>query len=516
LNATSDISAPTISWRRALLLFLAVLLLAAPQAALLPLIDRDEPRFAEAAREMIQSGNFVVPTFNGAPRYDKPPLIYWCEAVAFEIFGQNAFAARLPSLIATAATAMLIYTWGIRLGREWIGLAAALSYSFCLQTIQQGRVATADALLIFFMTLTAFAGWLVVRPRSGAGAPYACYVVVALGLAGGFLAKGPEAWLPLIALLGCGRGRRLGVVLCFLVSLGLVLLWGVPAYVETHGAYLWQSWKAGIADRAWGSDQGHGASSIGVYLIELPYYVIGFWVSALPWSVLLLLNARKLFAGWKLDFTDTYLALNVLPLFLIFTLMATKLPHYTLPAFPMLALLFARRWVAAQLSPSRPLRLMGGFSIAFALFAFVAVPLAVDNGYSPSPVGDLVHAAGTLSPRPTSFLIITVPPPKGKFDQGATFALVDFKEPTAIWEMRGICEGWGQLIAPNTVEKFLSDAGPRAVVLSTDQWHHLNRLPDPTWTMYEARGFNAAKIKALPPYYLPLPEAVDLTMIVKP
>ena len=114
MNATPDITAPRISWQRCLLLFLIVLLLAAPQAALLPLIDRDEPRFAEAAREMVQGGDYVLPHFNNVPRYDKPPLIYWCQAAAYAIFGQNAFAARLPSLVATAATAVLIYTWGVR------------------------------------------------------------------------------------------------------------------------------------------------------------------------------------------------------------------------------------------------------------------------------------------------------------------------------------------------------------------------------------------------------------------
>ena len=118
------------------------------------------------------------------------------------IFGQNAFAARLPSLIATAATAVLIYTWGVRLGREWIGLAAALCYAFCLQTVQQGRVATADALLIFFMTLTAFAGWLIVRPKSNQRAPFACYAVLAFGFAGGF-------W-PRDRRLGCRSSRFFG------------------------------------------------------------------------------------------------------------------------------------------------------------------------------------------------------------------------------------------------------------------------------------------------------------------
>jgi len=487
LNATPDITAPRISWQISLLLFLAVLLLAAPQAALLPLIDRDEPRFAEAAREMIQSGNFVVPHFNNVPRYDKPPLIYWCEAAAYAIFGQNAFAARLPSLLATAATAVLIYTWGVRLGRGWIGLAAALSYSFCLQTVQQGRVATADALLIFFMTLTAFAGWLIVRPRPGTSAPFACYAVLALGLAGGFLAKGPEAWLPLIALLACARGQRLGVTLSFLASLALMLLWGIPAYVETHGDYLWLSWKAGIADRMWGADQGHGASSVGMYVLELPYYVIGFWISALPWSVLIVLNARRLFSGWKLDLADTYLLLNVIPLWIIFTLGATKLPHYTLPTFPLLALLFARRWVAAQLSPKLPIRLAAAFGLAFAVLAIIGVPLAMQNGYSPSPVGKLVFAAGdSLKP-------------------DTQFALVDFKEPTAVWEMRRVSTGFANLIDANHVQAFLHEPGSRAVIFTKDEWQQLNLPIETGWMTYGLRGFNAAKGKT-----------IDLTMIVKP
>jgi 4-amino-4-deoxy-L-arabinose transferase-like glycosyltransferase len=486
LNAPSEILSPTISWPRSLLLFATVLLLAVPQAALLPLVDRDEPRFAEAAREMIQSGNFVVPTFNGVPRYDKPPLTYWCEAAAYEIFGQSAFAARLPSLVATAATAVLIYTWGTRLGRAWIGLAAALCYSFCLQTMQQGRVATADALLIFFMTLTAFAGWLVVRPKSGSRAPFACHAVLALGFAGGFLAKGPEACLPFIAVIGCARGQRVGVMLSFLGGLALTLLWGIPAYVETNGDYLWRAWKAGIADRAWGSDQGHGASSVGFYLLELPYYLIGFWISALPWSILVLLRARKLFAGWKPDLADTYLLLNIVPLFVIFTLMATKLPHYTLPAFPMIALLFARRWVAAQLSPSLPIRLAGGFGLAFAVVACIAVPLAVENGFTPSPVGDLVRASGdNLKP-------------------DTQFALVDFKEPTAVWEMRRVTGSYAEIVDHVKINEYLKEPGPRAVIfLLSDE--PIYGLPPGSCKLYDARGFNAAKGKP-----------IDLEIFVKP
>jgi 4-amino-4-deoxy-L-arabinose transferase-like glycosyltransferase len=78
----------------------------------LPLIDRDEPRFAEASREMIQRGDYAVPYFNDHPRLDKPPLTYWAQTVSYSIFGQNDFAARFPSAVAAASTALLIFTWG--------------------------------------------------------------------------------------------------------------------------------------------------------------------------------------------------------------------------------------------------------------------------------------------------------------------------------------------------------------------------------------------------------------------
>ena len=260
-----DSEAP-IDWRLGLLLFVAVLLLALPQAALMPLLDRDEPRFAEASREMLQSGNIVVPTFNNAPRYAKPPLIYWCQAVSFTLFGENAFAARLPSLLATAGTAWLLFAWCARLGSVEIGFSAAVSYALCLQTIQQGRVATADALLIFFMTLTAFAGWklIVSPPASHSTRSYLWDTLLALGFAGGFLAKGPEAFLPLLPMLYCAWGVRKNlvaeIVANFLLGVVIVLFWAIPAYVETHGDYWRVGLSEGVGERMVSGLQGHGAS----------------------------------------------------------------------------------------------------------------------------------------------------------------------------------------------------------------------------------------------------------------
>jgi 4-amino-4-deoxy-L-arabinose transferase-like glycosyltransferase len=491
LNTTPpDSRSPGKFGRKSLLLFLAVVALAAPQAALLPLIDRDEPRFAEASREMLQSGNFIVPTFNHAPRYAKPPLIYWCQAAAYTLFGENAFAARLPSLAATAATAVLLLTWGRQLGSEAIGLGAAVSYAFCLQTVQQGRIATADALLIFFMTLTAFTGWKIIRPQASGPVRCVCFVVLALGFAGGFLAKGPEALLPFFPLLWCARyGNRsavAGLIASFVTGLGLVLLWAIPAYIETHGDYWREGLSEGIGQRMVSGLQGHGATTFGSYLLTLPLYFILFWLSALPWSPLLLLHRRRLFAGWKPDFLDAYLLLNAGLIFLVFSLMVTKLPSYTLPAFPLVALVFARRWFSAALPSTWPVRLAAGFGIMLALLTAVLIPVALARHATPSPVGDLVRDAGDLLTPQTEY------------------ALVDFQEPSAIWEMRHVSQKYGQFIPESEVISFLRKSGPHAVVLSTAAWQRVRADSDAAWKTVEARGWKSTK-----------GSSIDLTLVVK-
>jgi len=493
--ATSSDSCAPVNWRLCLITFLAILALSVPQAALLPLLDRDEPRFAEASREMLQSGNFIVPTFNHEPRYAKPPLIYWCQSISYTIFGENAFAARLPSLVATAATAVLLLTWGTRLGSAQMGLGAGLAYAFCFQTIQQGRVATADALLIFFMTLTAFAGWLIIHPKQPGRVRAICFVVLTLGFAGGFLAKGPEALLPFFPLLFCARGaggKVMGkIIASFVLGLLLVLIWAIPAYIETNGDY----WKVGLGhdvfDRmASGNFQGHGASSFGWYLLCLPLYLLLFWLSALPWSPLILVYRKKLFAAWKPDSAENYLLLNVGLIFVVFTLMVTKLPHYTLPAFPFLALAFARRWQSVGFSPGALTELGWITGIAFAVMTTVAVPIAIATGATPSPVGELVRDAREILTPDTEF------------------AVVDFQEPNAIWEMRRVVKGYGQPVAESDALHFLNRPGPHAVVLSTPVWRRLDLAvnnPHPSWKEYEASGFNAAKGRF-----------IHLTLVVKP
>src|SRR5437868_12577373 len=109
-----------------------LVLLAVTAALTLPglgsisLWDIDEGLNAEAAREMLESGDWVVPSFNFKPRTAKPPLLYWAQALAYQTFGVTEFAARLPSVIAAVLAALLTYRLGRRMFSPMTGLLAAL------------------------------------------------------------------------------------------------------------------------------------------------------------------------------------------------------------------------------------------------------------------------------------------------------------------------------------------------------------------------------------------------------
>src|SRR6267143_3940913 len=107
------------------LLFLGCLLFHVVGTWSIPLIDRDEPRFAEASREMIERGDYIVPHFNNQLRLDKPPLAYWAQVASYGIFGQNDFAARFPSAVAAALVALSILAWGKRMAGNEVGWWAA-------------------------------------------------------------------------------------------------------------------------------------------------------------------------------------------------------------------------------------------------------------------------------------------------------------------------------------------------------------------------------------------------------
>src|SRR5205085_9227983 len=365
--------------RNYIVLFVGCLLFHLAGTCSLPLIDRDEPRFAEAAREMHERTDFIVPYFNNQFRFDKPPLTYWFQVASYRVFGENDFAARFPTAVAAALVALVLFSWGKRVRDEKVGWWAAIIFTLSLQTFIHGKAAVADMWLVLFVTLAHWAGYELIfgkqTPNTQRPTPNIqrrWWWIFYISLAFAFLAKGPIGWTPLLTLAVLKiRKRELrlnsrfhfvaGVVL----MLALVCAWGIPALIRTNGEFFRIGIGKHVVERSIATMEGHGASSIWMYLALLPFYFVTVFASFFPWSI-------KLSALWKnlrahRDSTDQFLLAGALVIFGVFTLVQTKLPHYTLPAFPLLALLVARRFDSLRLSGALPIAMTAAY-LAIALF----------------------------------------------------------------------------------------------------------------------------------------------------
>jgi 4-amino-4-deoxy-L-arabinose transferase-like glycosyltransferase len=181
-----------------------------------PLVEHDETRYAEIAREMLVSGDYTVPHLNGVPWYEKPPLLFWAGATSMRIFGPTPWAARLPSRIAGLATLGLLLWWVAREGDRRRALLAAvvtvgtpLGWGIAFLNI-------ADGLLTFFLTAAILAGHTAIR-QSTAQARAALAVAAGIAAGGAFLTKGLIGFLFPAAILGIwavlvGRHRQLVAV----------------------------------------------------------------------------------------------------------------------------------------------------------------------------------------------------------------------------------------------------------------------------------------------------------------
>jgi 4-amino-4-deoxy-L-arabinose transferase-like glycosyltransferase len=481
----------------------------------LPLIDRDEPRFAEASREMIERGDYVVPNFNNHLRLDKPPLTYWAQIASYKILGENDFAARFPSVIAAALTALSIFAWGSRLrslgpssaaqarnGGARVGWWAAIVFTLSLQTFLHAKAAVADMWLILFVTLAHWAGYELLRNRLTSNIKHQTSVwwwLFYLSLAFAFLAKGPIGWVPLLTvgltmifLRETPSARRLAFGRGLLLMVSIVAVWGIPALIQTQGQFLTVGIGRHVIGRSLATMEGHGANSFGMYLLLLPFYFVTIFLSFFPWSIKLPWLVRKLWrrqaasvggpgdnAGDKID---SYLIAGIAIIFIIFTLVKTKLPHYTLPAFPLLALLLARRLTAEN--ATRFFRNCALASASVYLAIALIVPLFVSRLF---PAYQLFQESGSY------------------LQPDMQFASVDFEEPSLVWYFRSQVHGFLVPLNNRRAADFMQSAGPRFVVLPTSIAGTLFAEHPEDWKMFSTRGFNIAKGKR-----------VDLTLVLKP
>ncbi len=296
----------------------------------------DEAKNSVCAREMMERGDLIVPTFNQELRTDKPPLHYYFMQLAYRILGVNEFSARIFSVMMGILT--MLTTWWVTVrylgGRA--GLYTVLVLISSLHFIIQFHMAVPDPYLIFLLTfgLSTFYVFYV-EGKSG----YLLLSYIAFGL--GTLTKGPVA----VALPG------LSILIFLLVEnkisvnyllklkplwiLGVLIIVILPWYIlvafKTNGEWTRDFFLNHNVGRYTSTMEGHGA----IFLVT-PFMVV---VGLLPFSIFIIQAFRS---GWKARQENRLLLFSliiILTIVVFFTFSKTKLPNYTVPAYPFIAIL---------------------------------------------------------------------------------------------------------------------------------------------------------------------------------
>lgn len=394
--------------------------------------DVDEAIFSQAAKEMFERGDYVVPYFNGQVFPDKPAMMYWLMIGAYKTFGTTEFAARFFSAVAGIGSVLLTYRIGRMTLSPRAGLWAALVLATCFNFNLIARAATPDALLTFFTTLAIY---LFVRATAVARAPgdawnernapwvgqrsfapsWRGWALVYAAMAAGVLTKGPIGVVLPTAILGLFLlAMRAGeitpsprpdwvgamsnscrwLVQVFGIRNFFSTLWSMRPMtaiaVVLAVAGPWYTWVGMRTDGQWLIGF-FGVHNFGRFLGAMEnhrgpifYYVLAMAAGFFPWSVLfgpLAVNFRRQAQGdhaWRPAYA---LACSWLAVWVgFFSLAGTKLPSYVIPAYPALALLmgaFVDVWLRDANAMSRLwARLVWGTTALAGIAVAIALPVA--------------------------------------------------------------------------------------------------------------------------------------------
>lgn len=361
------------------LLVALCLLLFLPGFFSIPATDRDESRFAQATRQMLDSGDYVRLRVGEEDRNKKPVGIHWAQAAsvhAVELLHlgtrRDIWAYRLPSLFGAILAVLATYSFGRGLVGRRPALLAAAMLAGSMVLMVEAHISKTDAALLASVTVamgllgSAYLNPASVTPRRAA----AFWAVLGLGV----LLKGPIA--PMVALLAgitlfvadrfrAPWLRALRPLWGVPLMLAIVLPWMVAIGIATEGRFFAQAIGDDMLGKVGSGDEKHWGPP-GFYLLTFP-------VAAFPAGVLALLAAPAAWAARAQPATRFLLAW-IVPTWLLFEAVATKLPHYTLPTFPAIMLL-AAAWAMDPLRrpPSRWMALAARVAVAAVAFGLALV-----------------------------------------------------------------------------------------------------------------------------------------------
>jgi 4-amino-4-deoxy-L-arabinose transferase-like glycosyltransferase len=407
--------------RRPLAALLLICVLAwLPGFFTLPPLDRDESRFAQATKQMLESGDYININLADGPRYEKPVGIYWLQAASTATLGSDPrnqiWTYRVPSLLgaltAVAATFFLVRLFA---GIE-TAFTAGLLLGMSVLLMSEAKIAKTDAALVGCITV---AQAVLMRIYLSARTPDTVMTpargLVMLGWAAfalGILIKGPVIVLvcsaSIIAVSLVDRDWRWLSRLRALTGFGLAVLivapWAIAIGIVSGGQFYQTSLAGDFATKLIGEQETHG----GPYGYYAMLAHLTFWPGSLALLPGIVLGVMR----WR-EPAIRYLLLWAATAWLMFEIAPTKLPHYVLPAYPAVAALCAV-WLTDLAASSRALRIAAAVSLA--LFVLVGIALGGFVAWAPEQYGSggtialyLVVAVGVIAA-----IAVIVPALKGQ------------------------------------------------------------------------------------------------------
>ncbi|MBY0508913.1 MAG: glycosyltransferase family 39 protein [Rhodospirillaceae bacterium] len=396
-----------------LLLTLLCALLYLPGLSAIPPTDRDESRFMQATKQMLETGDWVHIKFQDEPRNKKPAGIYWMQAVAVSAFGQElnvAWPYRVPSAIAAWLAVLATAYAGRKLFNPATGLAAGAVLATTFIVVVEAHIAKTDAALLAATTVAmAMLGRIYTEPTVSWPSVLAFWAALGVGI----LLKGPVILLvagaTILTLCVADRDFKGLKTLQPLAGLPLMLAIVLPWLIAVSGGgtetaqgnFLSEAVLNDLLPKLIGGHESHGAPP-GAYLLA------GL-LTAWPWS---LLAPLAVIAAWKQRTVPAvrFCLAWLIPAWIVFEIVPTKLPHYTMPLYPALALLIGYILSDAQAFKNG---VTGKAALAWRIVWAVA-PLALAGGvifaarqYGPG-VDAITIAAATFAGLTALFVIFGI------------------------------------------------------------------------------------------------------------
>ena len=367
----------------------------------------DEGIYAQVAKEVLRSGQWLRPTLGGQPWYDKPPLAIWGTVLSYKLFGINEFSARFFSAICGIGAVLATYLLGMRLFGRWVGFLGAAVLLSSSHFIRFSRFGMLEGPLLFFMTVSFYFFWLGVE--SGR-TKY--FILSGITAAGAVLVKSFAAFLifPIQWVYAVWAGELYilkkrsywtGVGL----ALGAFLAWSLSSFFHDRGFCGKEGLLMHLLSRTMHSLDGHRGSA---------YFYIRVLINKYhPWILVGVISGPLfLFRAIK-DRYREFVFLSVWMFFIlgVVTLVQTKLPWYIIPAYPALSIS-----VAYCLA-----KLFNQDQASWVRLAFVGV-MALHIPYS--------HIFDHDYSRPIKAL---APAILREVSQGSTLSLYDYHETNAVF-----------------------------------------------------------------------------------